>query len=144
MNYLFVYGTLKSPRIQKELLGKELKMQKASLIDFSLFEAQDGYYFVKESPIGEKVEGYLLEINDNDLKIFDAFELCPTMYERKNVKVEANNKLIEAYLYIRIDDVGKYKKVSDFSTLSRLSEDDVILEEIIKFKEIEHPEFYRK
>ena len=143
MNNLFVYGTLKSKRIQLELFGKELNTRKAELIDFALYEAEDGWYFIKEEK-DKRVEGYILEIDDYDLKICDAFEFCPDMYQRKQIKVSCNENIIDGFVYIRVDDVGKYKTVDNFDSYSKLSEDEFIATEIKAFKEKEHPEFYKK
>ena len=141
MNNLFVYGALKSKKIQLELFGKELNTKKAELIDFALYEAEDGWYFIKEEK-GKRVEGYILEIDDYELKICDAFEFCPDMYQRKQIKVSCNENIIDGFVYIRVDDVGKYKTVDNFESYSKLSEDEFIATEIKNFKEIEHPEFY--
>ena len=141
MNNLFVYGSLKSKKVQVELFGKELNTTKAELIDYALYEAEDGWYFIKEEK-EKRVEGYILEIDDYDLKICDAFEFCPDMYQRKQIKALCNQEIIDAFVYIRVDDVGKYKTVESFDSYSKLSEDEFIATEIKNFKEIEHPEFY--
>lgn len=141
MNKIFVYGTLKSDKVQFELFGKTLEKYPARLKHFSLFEAEDGWYFVKER-VGGVVEGFVVEMDDEDLKICDAFEYCPTMYERKMVKVVVNNELINTYAYFRIDDVGKYKGVTVSGGYSKLDEDEFIATEVKRFKEVEHPEFY--
>lgn len=143
MNYLFVYGSLKSAKVQKELFGKELNTLKAELLDYALYEAEDGFYFVEKQK-GKKVKGYILEIDNYDLKICDAFEMCPNMYQRKQIKVFCNEEIINAFVYIRVDDVGKYKNVEKFDSYSRLDEDEFIATEIKEFKEKEHPEFYNK
>ncbi len=141
MNYLFVYGTLKSKKVQLELFGKELKTKKAELLDYSLYEAEDGFYFIKEQK-DKKVKGYVLEINDYDLKICDAFEMCPDMYQRKEVTAVLDGKTINAFVYIRVDDVGNYKPVENFDSYCKFDEDEFIATEIKEFKEKEHPEFY--
>lgn len=48
MNYLFVYGSLKSKKVQIELFGKEFNTKKAELLDYGLYEAEDGFYFILE------------------------------------------------------------------------------------------------
>lgn len=143
MNFLFVYGSLKSEKIQLELFGKKLNTKKAQLLGFALYEAEDGFYFIKEEK-DKKVEGCIVEINDYDLKICDAFEMCPKMYQRKKIIVYSNKEPIEAFVYIRVDDVGRYKIVENFDTYSRLTEEEFINTEIKEFKEKEHPEFYMK
>ena len=45
MNNLFVYGSLKSEKVQKELFGKKLNMTKATLLNYGLYEAEDGFYY---------------------------------------------------------------------------------------------------
>ncbi len=142
MNKIFVYGTLKSTRIQKELFGKELKMYKAVLEDYSVYEAQDGYYFIKEK-VGSNIVGYVIELDDKSLEICDAFEWCPIVYQRKSISVKVQNKEVPTDVYIRVADINDYKEVLDFKTFSKFDEEFVINTEIKKFKEIEHPEFYR-
>lgn len=141
MNYLFVYGSLKSKKVQIELFGKELNSEKAELLHYALYEAEDGFYFIKKQK-DKKVKGYILEIEDYDLKICDAFEMCPDMYQRSQIKVFRNEEMINAFVYVRVDNIGKYKIVEDFDSYSKLSEDDLIDTEIKEFKEKEHPEFY--
>lgn len=143
MNKLFVYGSLKSDKVQKELFGKVLKSYKAELVNYALYEAEDGFYFIRKA-INERVKGYVLEIADYDLRICDAFELCPEMYIREKVECICEENNIEVFAYIRVDDVGNYKKVKNFDSYSRLSEDELIEKEIKMFKEKEHPEFYMK
>ena len=141
MNKVFVYGTLKSSKIQKELFGKELKKEKAILKDYALYEASDGWFFIKKK-IGSSIQGYIIELDDKSLKICDAFEFCPTMYERRKVPVSVDDIIINTYVYYRIDEIKDYKEIIDSTLISKFSEDYVINTEIKKFKEIEHPEFY--
>lgn len=142
MNLLFVYGSLKSRKVQKELFGKKLKSCEARLNNYALYEAEDGFYFIKKEE-NSIINGCLLELSDFDLKISDAFEFCPEMYRRELINVIVENEDKEVYVYIRCDDVGKYKKVKRNDTYSRLNEDDFISTEVKEFKEKEHPEFYR-
>lgn len=143
MNKLFVYGSLKSEKVQKELFAKVLKSYEAELINYALYEAEDGYYFIKKE-LNEIVKGYILELEDYDLKICDAFEECPEMYHREKINCLCEGNSIEVYVYIRVDNVGNYKKVENFDLYSGLSENKLIENEIKIFKEKEHPEFYSK
>ena len=70
--------------------------------------------------------------------------MCPKMYQRNKIIVYSNKEPIEAFVYIRVDDVGRYKIVENFDTYSRLTEEEFINTEIKEFKEKEHPEFYIK
>ena len=142
MNRIFVYGTLKSEKVQRELFGKVLKKAPARLENYALFEAEDGWYFVREEK-GKSVEGFIIEMDDDDLKICDAFEYYPEMYQKRPVEVVTGEKKVEAYIYVRVDDVGRYKEIKNFNAYSRLNEDEFINTEVKKFKEVEHPEFYR-
>ena len=141
MNKIFVYGTLKSKKIQKELFGKEVKMYKATLRNYSIYEAIDGWYFIKEKE-GNDIQGYIIELDDRCLEICDAFEYCPNMYQRKKISVILQHKEIETYVYIRVDDIKDYKEVLNYESYSKFSEEIVINEEINQFKTVEHPEFY--
>ena len=142
MNKVFVYGTLKSTKIQKELFGKELKMYEAILKDYSVYEASDGWYFIKEK-VGTNINGYVIELDNKSLEICDAFEYCPIMYQRKSISVKAQEKQIQTDVYIRVDEIKDYKEVLDSKSFSKFNEEFVINTEIKKFKEIEHPEFYK-
>ncbi|MBQ2916964.1 MAG: gamma-glutamylcyclotransferase [Clostridia bacterium] len=142
MNYLFVYGSLKSKKVQKELFGRELKSYEAKLNNYGLYEAEDGFYFIKKEQ-NSIIEGKLLEMTELDLKISDAFEFCPQMYCRELINITVENEVREVYVYIRCDDVGKYKKVERYDTYSKLTEDEFIATEVKEFKEKEHPEFYK-
>jgi len=142
MNYLFVYGSLKSKKVQRELFERELKSCKAELDNYGLYEAEDGFYFIKKEQ-NSIIHGELLEMSDLDLKICDAFEFCPQMYRRELINVKVKNQYKEVYVYIRCDDVGNYKKVERNDTFSKLDEDELIATEVKEFKEKEHPEFYK-
>ena len=139
---IFVYGTLKSDKIQKELFGKILKKHEAILKDYAIYEAEDGWFFIKKK-MGKNIHGYVIELDDRDLEICDAFEDCPNMYQREKVFVIAKNKEIETYVYIRTDEIKSYKEVFEYESFSKYSEEFVINTEIKHFKQIEHPEFYR-
>ncbi|MBE5820477.1 MAG: gamma-glutamylcyclotransferase [Clostridiales bacterium] len=141
MNKLFVYGTLKSKKVQVELLGKELNLKTAEITDYALYEAEDGFYFIKKEK-NKSVKGYILEIDDYDLKICDAYEMCPTMYQRKKIKAMCNNEIVQAYVYVRVDEVGKSKFIENFESYCGFNEDEFIATEIKHFKTKEHPEFY--
>ena len=126
MKSLFVYGLLKDKKVQQELLGKSLDSSKAKLKDFALYQAEDGYFFIKGTN-GENVEGYLLEdLTQKDFEILDAFEVCPTMYQRKTAIAVCDGRETECYVYIRVDDVGKYKRIDDYSIMSGLNEDEMM------------------
>ena len=141
MNKIFVYGTLKSPKIQKELFGKELKMYEAVLKDYSVYEAEDGWYFIDKKD-GNVLYGCVIELDDKCLEICDAFEYCPEMYQRRKISVLVNDKPIETYVYIRVDNIKNHKEVLNYKSFSKFDENFVIDTEIKNFKEIEHPEFY--
>ena len=141
MNRLFVYGTLKSDRIQEALFGEKQKKYEAILNNYSVYEAEDGWYFIKEKK-GCNIKGYVIELDDRNLEICDAFEFCPSMYKRERTTVSIENEDVEVFVYNRVDIINNYKEVLDFDTYSKFSEDEVINTEIKEFKEKEHPEFY--
>ena len=141
LNNLFAYGLLKSEKVQQALFGKNLKTKKCELPNHALYEAEDGFYFISAAD-NEIVHGRLLELSNFDLKICDAFECCPTMYQRIKVNVLIDNKEVDCFVYIRVDDVGKSVKIDNHDKTSRLNKVELIAE-IKKFKEVEHPEFYK-
>lgn len=142
MNKIFVYGTLKSKKIQKELFGTEVKMEKAYLQDYALYEASDGWFFIKPQK-GSVLQGFVIELDDRCLKICDAFEYCPDMYQRKKVPIKTEKEEMIVDIYNRVDIIQDDKEITDFNSFSKYSEEDVIATEIKKFKEEEHPELFR-
>lgn len=94
---LFVYGTL----VHQSTLGAVLRRSKdlpkftpARLDNFSKRGLN-----IQENQ-GDWVQGYLIEVDDSDLKKLDAYECIDDgMYQKIPVKILVNKELIEATAY---------------------------------------------
>ena len=50
-------------------------MYEAILKDYSVYEAEDGWYFIDKKD-GNVLYGCVIELDDKCLEIYDAFEYC--------------------------------------------------------------------
>ncbi len=86
----------------------------------------------------------ILEVNENDLKIFDFFEFCPDVYRRETITAMQDGTPVECFVYKRVDITAddECEKIAP-GGLSGLDMEGV-MNEVKHFKEVEHPELYRK
>ena len=99
-HYLFSYGTLRDPALQKILFGNVIEMQSSRLDGWSLYRATDGYLFIKPSN-NASVEGMLLSLTGEQLRRADQWEEVP-LYIRELVDVStATNQKMQAWVYTR-------------------------------------------
>lgn len=89
-NYLFAYGTLQLPEIQKQVLGRELKHIEQSVVDdYTLEQIEiDGIYYIGAVQAWYRydhhsVKGNVYKIKKSDLKLLDEFET--NAYRRINI-----------------------------------------------------------
>ena len=96
--HLFVYGTLRFPKYQREAFGKSFKGEKAIAINFQKLRIRvDGKRYWIISPFKRKsVRGLKLTISEKDLKIADVYE--HSMYQRRLVHLKDGAKAW-AYVY---------------------------------------------
>jgi len=85
---LFVYGTLREPKIQRRVIGHKIKGELCVLegykkIDIKIF-ADDFPIIIKKR--NHFVEGILLNVNKKELGLIDLYE--SRIYKRKMVKTE--------------------------------------------------------
>lgn len=98
MERLFVYGSLKSNEIQKELLGRELIGLTDSLSNyhFSNIDIEGDQYLIAEPKDGELIDGIVYEVSTQELEGIDRYE--GREYKRVKVRLDSN---LEAWIYVR-------------------------------------------
>jgi gamma-glutamylcyclotransferase (GGCT)/AIG2-like uncharacterized protein YtfP len=96
---IFVYGTLRLPAIQQQVIGRQLTAQADQLLGFSCSTITingSEYLAAESSPVG-KINGLLLRnISDEELLLLDDYETAA--YKRKQVKLASGFK---AWVYTR-------------------------------------------
>lgn len=108
MNKLFIYGTIKEPSIQLSLFGRICEMKPARLIMHNLSYAihSNGevskYLTIVYTPndINSIVEGYVIDVNDDDLIWADIYESIPNLYRRISVSVFQGDNMQTCYTYM--------------------------------------------
>lgn len=80
---LFVYGTLKDPKIQLMVLGRTVRGTWDRLADFkkSTIQLDDRYFPTVKPAKGSSVEGMVIAISPTELKQIDRYE--GPVYRRK-------------------------------------------------------------
>ena len=74
---LFVYGALGDQEIQRALTGRSFTSIAAFLKDWSMYQDEYNYYFLKPTA-NYQVKGHILTVNQSELDIFDQWESYPT------------------------------------------------------------------
>ena len=84
-SYLFVYGTLKKPAVQKKVLGRIIKGSRDLLEDYkkSKVSVNRKIYPAVIHSIGSKVSGLVISVTTHELKLIDKYETGA--YIRKKV-----------------------------------------------------------
>ncbi|MCX7998095.1 MAG: gamma-glutamylcyclotransferase [Leptospiraceae bacterium] len=97
---LFVYGTLKDTEIQKLLLGREVKTERAILRDHAVYVDKSGYYFLKKEE-GSFAKGLILHVTEEELRKIDLWEEVPEQYYRVSVTAQVNEKEVDCFVYLK-------------------------------------------
>jgi gamma-glutamylcyclotransferase (GGCT)/AIG2-like uncharacterized protein YtfP len=94
--YLFVYGTLKEPRVQKKVLGRTVPGELNTLADYKKCSIQLGrrIYPAIRSEVGSSVEGLVIAVTPAELKQIDRYET--DAYQRKKVTLTSGR---QAWVY---------------------------------------------
>lgn len=75
---LFVYGTLKDPKIRKKLLHQEMPIQEATLHNYDvvkeIIQIEGKLFDTIMEDKGQHVHGLLLTVSELDLAVIDLFE----------------------------------------------------------------------
>lgn len=101
MESLFVYGTLRDPKIQKQAMGRAVKGVPGVLVGFKKTRVKIGgefYPIIKRSP-GSSVKGLVLLLTGKELKLLDDWE--SENYERKRIRLRSGKT---AWVYRRPED----------------------------------------
>ena len=109
-NFLFVYGTLKKGFRANFLLEKEKFISNAITVNkFCMISSELGNYpllYNDISNFGKQIYGEVYLVSDDTLIELDVYEGVPTLYERKKIIVEINDKkLIDVFVYIATDNI---------------------------------------
>lgn len=101
---LFVYGTLKNPQIQKNVLGRTTeKPELAILQNYQLKQKDDYSYPIAVKKRGSSIMGLLIrDLSPEDFGKLNGYEDIPDgPYIRKRVTVKTKDgKRVHAYAYI--------------------------------------------
>jgi gamma-glutamylaminecyclotransferase len=96
---LFVYGSLKAGYENAHLLAGAMSLGAVRTAPgyrlLSYFEGYPG--FVRAPGSSESVAGELYEVDAELLAELDAFEDCPTLYERVSIELE-DRRVVQAYI----------------------------------------------
>ncbi|MBR9853184.1 MAG: gamma-glutamylcyclotransferase [Algicola sp.] len=98
MEYLFSYGTLQDPQVQKYVFGRLLPGKKNALLGFKKIEnAIYGRYplVIATDDPKDKVIGMVYKVNESDLKKADIYET--SAYKREKFSLESG---LRAWMYI--------------------------------------------
>ncbi len=99
--WLFSYGTLQDPEMQRILFGYTCEGRNATLSGWSLFASdEDGYLFIGPDPAGQ-VAGCVIAVDASARGAADQWEEVP-YYEREKVTVTLHDgREMEAWTYTR-------------------------------------------
>ena len=95
---LFVYGTLKLPEIQREIIGREVELLSATLMGYKTEPVMidRAEYRILVPDQGSEVEGALISITKDELTRIDRYE--PEDYKRISVTVNCGKT---AWVYVK-------------------------------------------
>lgn len=100
MEYLFVYGDLKKPEIQKNVIGRIAESSEDSIKGYELSQINiEGEIFpilVKSNSPRDFAFGLVLQVSEDELKKIDRFET--DVYKRKKVVLNSGR---EAWVYVK-------------------------------------------
>lgn len=97
VEYLFVYGSLKDPRIQLKIFGRSSRGAPDILTGYGLEQVEIGgsvYPMIKPDPFST-VTGSVFTLDENELKLVDDYQ--GPQYKRKKIQLRSN-KLAWVYL----------------------------------------------
>ena len=102
--YLFVYGSLKKGFQNNDILSEANYISKAKTSSrFAMYKEdnQNYPYIIKDSSIGQNIDGELYEITRKDLlEKVDDFEGAPDYFKRTSILVTTRSKKVKAKTYI--------------------------------------------
>ncbi len=96
---LFVFGTLRDRAVLRALFGREPRIRSAVLGGHRTCIAPDGYLCLL-SDAGSEVDGSLLDLSIEELRVADQWEEVP-LYARRRCHVRTGSGVEEAFYYER-------------------------------------------
>ncbi len=99
MPHLFVYGTLRNPRVVQQITGKRFRMESAILEGYRKVTPSRGYPYLIPNPEA-KVFGYVLyDVDERSLQLLDHYE--GSFYERCEVEILVPPRRFKGYVYVK-------------------------------------------
>jgi gamma-glutamylcyclotransferase (GGCT)/AIG2-like uncharacterized protein YtfP len=121
----FSYGTLLDPEYQRELFDRVVPTQPATLHGWRAVFTPSGYLTIVPDPAGS-VAGALVDVDERELALCDAWEDVP-LYERVGVEaVDAHGTAVATWAYVRAVDGGDPAPPGVLSRASRAAVVDAI------------------
>lgn len=115
---LFIYGTLKKGFENHHFLNNAKFIGNAITKDrYPMVNVVKAYpYLIDKKGIGEFVKGEAYNINNKILSKLDLLEGYPDHYDRKDVEIVINGKIIKAITYFvnQEIDLSKYELLEEF------------------------------
>ena len=109
-DFLFTYGTLQKGSVQRKVFGRELKGSADILQGYTLMSAtiEDEAFLskgeekvqhsaVRSTDNSDVIEGTVLEVTQEDLRLADAYE--PEGYKRRRVELRSGRS---AWIFTRV------------------------------------------
>ena len=114
MNIVFSYGTL---------IDKFDKEKKIAILNSKLRLGYYGQYpaLIKDSFL-HKINGYIIELTDEELRKADYYEGYPELYNRVEENVMVDDKTVKAWVYI-LDEKDETKNKYSLTDFDKYYED---------------------
>ena len=89
MEQLFVYGTLKDPRIQEKVIGRTIKGSHDILEGYKIskINIKGKLYPIIVPQITSSIPGLIISVTDNELRSIDKYET--NIYTRKKILLKS-------------------------------------------------------
>jgi len=101
MQYLFVYGSLLDPVIQKQLFNRTLTPEGPAILYGWKKHTREEYPFITTDK-GSQVKGEIIVLTEKELSIADKWEEAPGVYQRKKLIVQLmDGSQLKAWVYTR-------------------------------------------
>ena len=97
---IFAYGTLKDPRIRKEVTGRDIEAKEDIIAGFCMdkiiLDCIEYPILTPCTTLKNSVQGVVFTVNDNELKDIDKYE--SDAYQRIKVRLTSG---IDAWVYVK-------------------------------------------
>lgn len=101
MEILFAYGSLKSDKVQRRLLGREIEGTPDVLPNYrrTTFTVESRSYYVAVPSKGDSLEGIVFNVSEEEIAVLDSYESIE--YKRVRKKLASG---IEAWVYVKAEE----------------------------------------